>query len=250
MGVIDPLDSKTTALEGRGKRVTLRDASEKVLADFIIGNEIKGTERGKEGGGGSVRPRARPEADLRRGRQGRALDAVRRLDRDQPAEGRHQQGPQGPLRQLQDAGDADARTASRCWPRSGDEQVTITRKESFGPWDVAIEKWDPKSGRMEGGRHAGRPGGQRGPAPVAHRRARRPEDRRRAAQAAGRDRPQRPQARADRCRSRLLAPEPRLLPVPRPGALLGPGRRHRHDRRRGRLHPPIRRARSSPPGTS
>ena len=52
MGVVDPLDSKTTTLEGRGKRVTLKDASEKVLADFIIGNEIKGTERGKEGGGG------------------------------------------------------------------------------------------------------------------------------------------------------------------------------------------------------
>ncbi len=48
MGVLDPLDVKATALQGRGKRVTLRDASEKVLADFIIGNEIKGTER-KEG---------------------------------------------------------------------------------------------------------------------------------------------------------------------------------------------------------
>jgi Domain of unknown function (DUF4340) len=49
MGVIDPLDSKIATLQGRGKRVTLRDASEKVLADFIIGNEIKGSER-KEGG--------------------------------------------------------------------------------------------------------------------------------------------------------------------------------------------------------
>jgi hypothetical protein len=51
MGVIDPLDAKVTALKGRGKRVTLRDASETVLADFIIGNEIKGNER-KEGSGG------------------------------------------------------------------------------------------------------------------------------------------------------------------------------------------------------
>lgn len=41
MGVIDPLDTKITTLKGRGKRVTLRDASEKVLADFIIGNEVK-----------------------------------------------------------------------------------------------------------------------------------------------------------------------------------------------------------------
>ncbi len=48
MGVIDPLDAKVSTLKGRGKRITLRDASEKVLADIIIGNEIKGTER-KEG---------------------------------------------------------------------------------------------------------------------------------------------------------------------------------------------------------
>ncbi len=53
MGVIDPLDTKVTTLEGRGKRITLRDASEKVLADIIIGNEIKGTER-KDGAGPSA----------------------------------------------------------------------------------------------------------------------------------------------------------------------------------------------------
>jgi hypothetical protein len=52
MGVLDPLDSKVTSLKGRGKRVTLRDASEKVLADFIIGNEIrKKTEDGGEPSG-------------------------------------------------------------------------------------------------------------------------------------------------------------------------------------------------------
>ncbi len=45
MGVIDPLDSKVSTLKGRGKRITLRDASEKVLADIIIGDEIKGTAR-------------------------------------------------------------------------------------------------------------------------------------------------------------------------------------------------------------
>jgi hypothetical protein len=48
MAVIDPLDAKTTTIQGRGKRVTLRDATEKVLADFVIGNEIKGADR-KEG---------------------------------------------------------------------------------------------------------------------------------------------------------------------------------------------------------
>jgi len=40
LGVIDPLDLKAP-LKGRGKRVTLRDKSEKILADFIIGNEVK-----------------------------------------------------------------------------------------------------------------------------------------------------------------------------------------------------------------
>jgi hypothetical protein len=45
MGVIDPLDTKVMTLKGRGKRITLRDGSEKVLADLIIGDEIKGTER-------------------------------------------------------------------------------------------------------------------------------------------------------------------------------------------------------------
>jgi len=38
-GVLDPLDPKA-ALTGRGKRVTLRDKSAKVLADFIIGNPV------------------------------------------------------------------------------------------------------------------------------------------------------------------------------------------------------------------
>ena len=45
MGVIDPVDTKLSTLKGRGKRITLRDQSEKVLADIVIGNEIKGTER-------------------------------------------------------------------------------------------------------------------------------------------------------------------------------------------------------------
>jgi hypothetical protein len=40
LGVIDPLDTKNTSLKGRGKRVTLRDVSDKTLADFIIGNEV------------------------------------------------------------------------------------------------------------------------------------------------------------------------------------------------------------------
>src|SRR5262249_30979254 len=39
----------------------------------------------------------------------------------------------------------------------GDERVTITRKESFGPWNVAIEKRDPTSGEWKS---SGVPAGQ------------------------------------------------------------------------------------------
>ena len=41
LGVVDPLDTKATGLKGFGKRVTLKDGSDKVLADFLIGKEVK-----------------------------------------------------------------------------------------------------------------------------------------------------------------------------------------------------------------
>lgn len=41
-GVIDPLDQKVSSLQGRGKRVTLRDAQKEVLADFILGKPVEG----------------------------------------------------------------------------------------------------------------------------------------------------------------------------------------------------------------
>lgn len=40
-GVLDPLDTKVTGVKGFGKRVTIKDASDRVLADFIIGKEVK-----------------------------------------------------------------------------------------------------------------------------------------------------------------------------------------------------------------
>src|SRR5215471_4207133 len=40
-GVIDPLDQKASSLQGRGKRVTLRDAKKAVLADFILGKAVE-----------------------------------------------------------------------------------------------------------------------------------------------------------------------------------------------------------------
>jgi hypothetical protein len=41
-GVIDPLDLKVSSLQGRGKRVTLRDAQKGVLADYILGKPMEG----------------------------------------------------------------------------------------------------------------------------------------------------------------------------------------------------------------
>jgi hypothetical protein len=41
-GVIDPLDQKVASYQGRGKRVTLRDAKKNVLADFILGKPVEG----------------------------------------------------------------------------------------------------------------------------------------------------------------------------------------------------------------
>jgi hypothetical protein len=41
-GVIDPLDQNATGLVGRGKRVTLRDAEGRALADFIVGKAVEG----------------------------------------------------------------------------------------------------------------------------------------------------------------------------------------------------------------
>ncbi|HUG82840.1 MAG TPA: DUF4340 domain-containing protein [Bryobacterales bacterium] len=41
-GVIDPLAENEVSLEGRGKRVTLKDGNDGVLADFIIGKKVEG----------------------------------------------------------------------------------------------------------------------------------------------------------------------------------------------------------------
>ncbi len=148
MGVIDPLDGKTTTLEGRGKRVTLKDASEKVLADFIIGKEIKGTERGKEGGGGPQHYVRVPDQKRTYGVAVKAdlstrfadwietnllkvdTNKVRKVvfDNYKMRESRTQDGQPVLI------------------PERGDK-VTLTRKEGFGPWNVSIEKRDPKTGQ-------------------------------------------------------------------------------------------------------
>ncbi|MFQ5636531.1 MAG: DUF4340 domain-containing protein [bacterium] len=44
-GVIDPLDETNTSLKGRGERVTLKGASDQILADFIIGKKVEGHDK-------------------------------------------------------------------------------------------------------------------------------------------------------------------------------------------------------------
>ena len=134
MGVIDPLDAKVATLQGRGKRITLRDASEKVLADFIIGKEIKGTDR-KEGTAPALRPSPRPEADLRREHQGRASR------RGSPTGSRPTCSRSRPARS---AASSSTTTSSRrtatsearsCKVVQGDK-VDVDRKDSTGPWTM------------------------------------------------------------------------------------------------------------------
>ncbi len=43
-GVIDPQGDKTSDLKGIGNRITLKGADDKVLADYIIGKEVKGRQ--------------------------------------------------------------------------------------------------------------------------------------------------------------------------------------------------------------
>ncbi len=150
MGVVDPLDTKTTALEGRGKRVTLRDKSERVLADFIIGNEIKGTERGKEGSSGPQRYVRVPDQKRTYGVVVKADLSTRFADwietnllKVDTAKIRKVTFDNYKMR--------EARTADGqpvLVPERGDK-ITVTRKESFGPWTVSIEKKDPKSGEWK-----------------------------------------------------------------------------------------------------
>lgn len=40
-GVLDPLDESATSLKGRGKRVTIKDANDQILADLIFGKKLE-----------------------------------------------------------------------------------------------------------------------------------------------------------------------------------------------------------------
>jgi hypothetical protein len=157
LGVLDPLDGKTTSLEGRGKRVTLRDKSEKVLGDFVIGSDIKGTERSKEGGGSQKYVRV-PDQKRTYGVAVKADLSTRFADW---IETNLLKVDTGKVRKvifdnykMREARTADGQPV--LVPERGDK-VTVTRKESFGPWTVAIEKKDPKSGEWKS---SGVPDGQ------------------------------------------------------------------------------------------
>lgn len=42
LGVIDPTDATSTGIARRGKRVTLKDINDGILADFIVGHDVEG----------------------------------------------------------------------------------------------------------------------------------------------------------------------------------------------------------------
>jgi hypothetical protein len=133
MGVIDPLDAKVTTLQGRGKRITLRDESEKVLADIIIGNDIKGTERKDSSAMRYVRVpgqkriygvniKAEPSTKFADWIETNLLKVeaskIRRIVFDNY---KLQEDPTRPGRLMLQPG----------------EKATITRKDSVGPWTMA-----------------------------------------------------------------------------------------------------------------
>ncbi|MCY3713271.1 MAG: DUF4340 domain-containing protein [Gemmatimonadetes bacterium] len=44
LGVVDPLDESVASLSGRGKRVTIKDGNDNLLADLIVGRTVPGRE--------------------------------------------------------------------------------------------------------------------------------------------------------------------------------------------------------------
>jgi hypothetical protein len=133
MGVIDPLDAKASTLQGRGKRITLRDGTEKVLADIVMGNEIKGADR-KDGSTQryvrvpsqkriyGVNIKAEPSTRFADWIETNLLKVetshIRKIVFDNY---KIQEDPNGP--------------GGRLMLQRG-EKVTLTRKDSTGPWTM------------------------------------------------------------------------------------------------------------------
>jgi Domain of unknown function (DUF4340) len=130
MGVIDPLDAKVSTLQGRGKRITLRDASEKVLADIIIGNEIKGTERKDAGAMRYVRV---PGQKRTYGVKIKAEPSTRFADW---IETNLLKVEAGKIRRVYFDNYKLQETADGMVMQPA-EKITITRKDSTGPWTMA-----------------------------------------------------------------------------------------------------------------
>ena len=131
MGVIDPLDAKVDDAQGT------RQADH--AARRVGEGPGRHHHRQRDQGDRAKRRRDQryvrvpgPEADLRRQHQGRAFDPVRRLDRDQPAQGRSGQDPPHRVRQLQDS---RGREPGRLALQRG-EKLVITRKDGSAPWTM------------------------------------------------------------------------------------------------------------------
>ena len=155
MGVIDPLDTKVSALKGRGKRITLRDAIRE-------GSRRVHHRRPDQGPTPTSDTSASPSQKRIYGVAIKAEPSTRFADwiETNLLETRRRQAPQGRVRQLQGQ------------PRTGLPEGRNPRRRAQGlgrPVD-------------DGGPRA-RPGGQPRQDEDAHRRPRRPQDRRRPAQA-------------------------------------------------------------------
>ena len=184
----------------------------------------------KEGASHPLCPRARPKADLWRERQGRPLHPIRGLDRDQLAQGRGGQDPSHRLRQLQDPGS----------PRRDGRRLMLIAERKVDDRAQGFERpLDDRSGpaviRVPPGRRSTRTSSATltdalGDLKIVGVRPKPP----------GLTDPNRPGSQADRA-DRGVAPEQGVLPDPDRASFPTKGT-YRHDRGRGRLHPPLRRA--------
>ena len=226
MGVIDPLDTKTTTLKGRGKRITLRDASEKVLADFIIGNEVKGTQDAasstcacparSEPTGSRSRPSLRPGSPTgsRPTCSSSKPASIRKIEFDNYKVNLEQGYQRGEVL------DIDRKDASAAWTMAGlsaDQELDSDKLRTLTDAlaDLKIVGRSPQARRAHQGPEAERQGGHQ----------------------------------ADSHDRRLVA-EQGILHDQGRTASFRPGRCPRLHRRGGRLHPPLRRGRSSAPAMS
>ena len=218
MGVIDPLDTKVTSPQGARQ------------ADHPPRRHREGPRRvhhrqPDQGPTPSqrIRPRPRAEADLRRGDQGRALDPVRRLDRDQPAEG------STPPSSARSSSTTTRSTSNRATRRA--KSSTSSGKDSAGPLDDGGPRARPQEVNPDKMKTLTDALADLKIVGVRPKPAGLTRDLKRSNQ----------KGITLSASHRRLAPEQGLLHDPRRPAPLEPGGRPRLQRRGRRLHPPVRR---------